>query len=545
MIFGEKGEKVSAKPKKSKFEPFDEIRRYRDESNVEWLNITFKRYDGEPSSITIKRADAFSPKEIRRRLNDAGISAHAATFDVAKLDAEVTKPTGVIATATGWHQNSFVLPSGDVVGEDDILVPADFRSSQVERSAGTLDDWKASVARISGRSRFARFAILHALAAPLFRWGGLQEGAIFHFWGPSSTGKTTVISAGCSVTGSDKLLMSWAATARALEERAAANNGIQFVLDDTDRLVNDRGKMLKKVIHELTSGRGRAYSRVVVGQLPELWYDLWGISSGSSSIEDQLRQANYARQDSDLARIIDIGVPTRELGGIWPVELPADERASRTEKLRKASREYYGSLFELWIRQVVESQDSLTDKVKASVDEFVADNCRDEDGLERRIAQKFGLVYAAGKLACEMELVPWPWKKIRGGIKRVYNDYLGAKSRLTSDDEVANARRAILKILRNKELTPRFADKKDVIIPSEAVGVVYTQNGKKYAALTIEMLRRVCGSSKNVIKALIALQIVIPDRSGKRTHQFKVDQNKSKRIRFVVINVGNLRKDIV
>ena len=56
---------------------------------------------------------------------------------------------------------------------------------------------------------------------------------------------------------------------------------------------------------------------------------------------------------------------------------------------------------------VVDNQDDIGEEVQRRIEHFVAKLCPSASGVERRIARKFGLVYAAGRIATEIELLPW------------------------------------------------------------------------------------------------------------------------------------------
>lgn len=134
---------------------------------------------------------------------------------------------------TGWFGDIFVLPEesiGDsgveVVFQSDSLLPSIYEES------GTLEEWKQYVAAPCIDNSRLVFCVSCAFAAPLLKILQIGSGG-FHFFGPSSCGKTTLLRVAASVYGGDKFFKTWRATANALESISAQHSDSLLCLDES------------------------------------------------------------------------------------------------------------------------------------------------------------------------------------------------------------------------------------------------------------------------------------------------------------------------
>src|SRR5262249_17852253 len=127
-------------------------------------------------------------------------------------------------------------------------------------SAGTLDDWRKTVAALAAGHSRVMFCISVALAAPLAEIVGAENGG-FNLYGASSTGKTTAADAGASTFGRGDerggFVRSWRHTANALEGAAVLHNDAPLVLDEIG-IADPRE--IGSVIYALCGGTGKGRS---------------------------------------------------------------------------------------------------------------------------------------------------------------------------------------------------------------------------------------------------------------------------------------------
>ncbi|OBQ84078.1 DUF927 domain-containing protein [Mesorhizobium sp. WSM3873] len=524
------------------------IRRYRDEDGREWVLIAFKRYDHLEETELLPRQKAMNPKELRSALLARGATQDEANLDFARLEAELSPVSGILASRTGWHNRSFLISADRCIGDDDVrLNPAlDLGGFlDVPSTAGTLKGWQKHVATPALRSDYTAFAILHALAAPLFRFSRsrLQEGALFHLCASGSTGKTTALKMGASVSGPQEKLPDWDSRTRALQELAATRNGLQLVLDDTEKIKDAaKWKILGSTVHQLTGGKGTTYSQAVQDRLPNVKFDGWGLSTGPLSIEKEFALGGYVRTDGDRARMIDIPVPGKTLGGIWSTAGYAanKERAKASEDLTNAAKIDYGTALIKWVDYLVSNQDKLEALVARHIDKFVDHMCSDNGGVERRIAQKFGLIFAAGRLAIRAGILPWEFSDCDGVMTRIYrSSQEGAKSKISQDDPPS----AIWRAIRDKGAYPSFKAGETIEIAKSCPGFIAGASHKRRLFMSTDALAELFPDNlPSTLEELRRLRIALKGDGGKRTRQIRVYiAGHRKKIRFVVFKLKALR----
>jgi putative DNA primase/helicase len=137
------------------------------------------------------------------------------------LDSE-TDVRVTLANRIGWHRigdnDVFVLP-GQVIGKvtHRVVYEGDGQGLDEYGAKGTLDDWRQSVSILAGNHELPALAISASFAGPLLQLAGQESGGI-HFFGNSSTGKTTLLKLAASVWGDGGLVRSWRATSNGSRE---------------------------------------------------------------------------------------------------------------------------------------------------------------------------------------------------------------------------------------------------------------------------------------------------------------------------------------
>ncbi|MCB1469195.1 MAG: DUF927 domain-containing protein, partial [Rhizobiaceae bacterium] len=372
------------------------IRRYRDaRTESDFLRIKFPRIGAAPSYLYVPVSLTERPADLAKLLTDKGANWSPDVTERRKAIEIIAKKLpdqiGTMLSQGGWHGEIFMLGTDPIGCKDQRYILRNEFVPQAKESigcSGTLAEWQERVARPAAKSRYAMFAIMHGLAAPLFRFAGLDEGAIFHLGGDGSTGKTSALMAGASVAGASELT-DWNSSERGMHERAAIMSGLQIVLDDTERQPATAARVaaLNTLSHTLTSGRSQTYSRVVKGSLPDLRWDCWALSSGPSTMEHAAQKVGYTRTDGDRVRWIDIPSPAAVSGGIWDLARCDSEEdyARLSEALREAASQFHGEVARKWIRLLQVNQNLCREHIPTAIERFISRNCPDAGSVERRI----------------------------------------------------------------------------------------------------------------------------------------------------------------
>jgi len=116
------------------------------------------------------------------------------------------------ALQVGWLGESFVLPDR-VYGPNaaDVIFQSGERGHDEFTAGGTLEGWRENIAALASKNPLLQFAISAGFAGPLLEKCNGESGG-FHYFGDSSTGKSTALEAACSIWGSKSFKRSWRAS---------------------------------------------------------------------------------------------------------------------------------------------------------------------------------------------------------------------------------------------------------------------------------------------------------------------------------------------
>ena len=201
-------------------------------------------------------------------------------------------------------------------------------------------------------------------------------------------------------------------TERGLVEYAAESNDILFVADDTEKSGGDLIKALRLLTHIVPGGRSKQISKGVdQNKFQELRWNTFVLCSSPRPIPILAAELGWAMSPGDKVRLFDIHVPPPEQGGIFDrISGGSRERAKRSVKLiMKLEHGYlnnHGHIFPKWIAYLLSN--NCSPQIVKAANEFVQHVGAEHSGWAKRFAQKFGVIYAAMKLAVSGGLLPWP-----------------------------------------------------------------------------------------------------------------------------------------
>ncbi|MBX9453297.1 MAG: DUF927 domain-containing protein [Mesorhizobium sp.] len=449
------------------FDNLFKVLRWRDHAQgLDLLGIDFRRSgDGRINTVLLEMSARDTPSKIASALLDRGASLPEDKRDreqlISSLIGRIPATPGVLASRSGWHSGAFLLGRKEFGASRSELrskVAVTGRLANFASKRGLLSEWTQRVAKPARHSSIASFTIMAALAAPLSRFAGLDEGVVFGLCGPSSTGKTTALQAAQSVLGPSVALADWNLTDRALDELAAAHSDLPLVLDDLERFrasSGNRASSLSGRLHKFTGGQSTMYAATVQPSLPMLEWQGWALSSSPRSLRQEFALNRREPSLGDLVRWIDLVVEPAQQGGIWDLAEPnelAASAAARSEELKVATGKFYGTAMRKWIRHLVAVHETLPDEMSTLVEFFVAEVCPSASGVERRIARKIGVVYAAGVMARSKGILPWKKSHCLGTCRRIFERARQARQEAVADVRAAHAR--FLSTLRDGDVIP-------------------------------------------------------------------------------------------
>lgn len=517
------------------------------DSDLYWLDIEYRNISGDTKRLLLPRSVSQHFQKACDALSDLGVDTLGAPRDVFRRHVanslQVRKPVRQAVRRTGWRffggHHVFILPEhrkGDPVG------PRLFRldgslAGRLPALHHSVDEWSKAWEAPCASSSYLTFALCLGLAAPLLDLVKLGEAAAFHLSGESSTGKSLVCVAARSTSFRSVLrsnLPTPDTTDRGLEELFAGYNDLVTILDDTGRIPHaEWEKFLRRLAYKGPAGTGRQLSKkaqdsglpmqswrtliLVTGEKP--------LSTGSSG----------ARAEGEQLRLIDITVPSSSRGGIFDGKWHAKPRRVTNEvarqlaaKAERAVRKYHSAALREFVRRVAADRPKAASRAKDLVNQYVAKSSG-QGSWEKRLAEKFALIYAAGVLAVDFDMAPWMAKQVYFQIRRLHRRAL--KALLAGPQEALGRLQAMA---QDKKAFPVIAAGKSV--PDEVAHRGFwkvDQTGKRFLALPSETLAKAAGGYAGaVLDALDKGGHLWVGKKGSKAAQVKVSGQSRKRSYF-------------
>ncbi|MGU5695973.1 DUF927 domain-containing protein [Aeromonas allosaccharophila] len=286
-------------------------------------------------------------------------------------------------------------------------------------SNGTLLEWKDNVALTVKESPTMLFAIMASLSNVFMTLSNTGT-MIFHFYGASSCGKTTLLQVAQSVSGvaSDPsggpatAIVKWDATLAGLIAKFQQRTGIGICLDEVGSLSS---RDLLQYVYAATGGQSRLRGNIngTCNQSP-LSSVVCGLSSGEESMKEKLERSKEGTKGGIFVRVMDIEMTAEDvtLAG-ESLELTR----CRVNGLKAATSQYYGTAMPAYIQALVNMPDIDNPADLAVIFAAKREECQEwlmsRSGLETpppladRGAGCFANVMAAGRLAVELGILPF------------------------------------------------------------------------------------------------------------------------------------------
>jgi hypothetical protein len=508
--------------------------------NTYALELRFRKIDGKRGTLTVPRSSMGAPHEVFRQLLDAGAilpEDRKEAIEFVKTALLGSSPRQIATTRrAGWYRGSFVTTTETIGSESETLQFAgpEAADPSVWMWEGSFEAWRKGFRSACEASSFLTFAHCIGYAAPLLDILGEDEGAIFHFHGYSSTGKTLIARSTHSQAGRARNsdLATFGITIRGAEELCFARNDGVAVFDEEGRTngsKEQRREQVRTIAFMVASGRGTIRSERVGrgGDLPNLTWRAFGVSSGEKPLEDSTNR----RFEGEQLRHIDIQVPLPLNGGIFDrIEGRKEDIVNEAIRLAQEVETTIGGNYGLarwkYLAKLVAERPSIEARVREVVEDFIKAVGANGSSWEWRFARKFGIIATGGILAAEWGVAPFTAEHALECVTVVYRT---ARRSIFSVQEVTDSVvEQIRRALRDETCFPRLEKGESLPDRLRDKSWGFRRNrGEDGEIIAIDpaQFEKLAGSkpgAEAVLDRLIERRIAFKGRDGKRHVQLAV-----------------------
>jgi putative DNA primase/helicase len=391
------------------------------DKNQHCLMVSFPTYeDGYGQELSIPTGDLHTdPNSVinllcaRGLYIKHGLSKHVISY----LNTYRPEDKGLLTDKIGWHGNTYILPDQQFGTRKNIFVD-DRQLTQSEHlhSKGTLGEWQEHIGKYLVGNPALIFGVGMAFAPILMSDLKIESGGI-HFFGNSSTGKTTMVTVANSVWAAPKWKNTWRSTDNGLEGLCCSHNDAFMVLDEIGQCSSEVvGKSVYMIANETAKLRANRK-----GDLKEIrnWRTLFA-SDGEISVEQMILEYTNKVKAGQLVRLLDVPLQFKDAittdDGTTSVyhDLYGFKDITEFSKyLHKQSANYYGTPIREFLQwysswRSVETLGELSKQYRGAVnklEEYCAENHGSCSAQVKRGIERFALVFLGLLLACENNIL--------------------------------------------------------------------------------------------------------------------------------------------
>lgn len=320
---------------------------------------------------------------------------------------------------TGWASSKcFVLPHKSI-GKNQIVFQSGFKFTNEFKQSGEFESWQKDIARFAIGNSMLTLALSSAFAAPLLDIVGGESGGI-HLVGDSSTGKTTLLNAACSVWGSPSYKRSWRSTANGLEGAAAMFNDGFLALDEISECdPNEIGA----IVYSLGNGQGKQRASRTGNARPVAKWRCFILSTGERTVETSMREGRRRIKAGQALRLVDLNCESKF--GVFDELHGFGTGAALAESIQQSARMNYGFAGEEFLECLIEYR---------KLNEIVMPVFEASDGQHRRVANRFGLIALAGELATQFGITGWEQGMATEAAQLAFNRWVDAQPKCRNEE---------------------------------------------------------------------------------------------------------------
>lgn len=338
-------------------------------------------------------------------------------------------PVRPLVEQPGWGTMNFALPNG-------IVVPPSKRKSKPVvlfnpivgryRARGTIDDWLRDVAEPLSDQLLGMFVVMIMFAAPLLRIVNRSSNFGFELSGAKGVGKSTLQFLAASVVGpalSRSGLNYWRsanATAAGLEGVIVEHADLPLVIEETNLFAageteRNRAAKFNEFVFRLADGTVKARHKDHAQPRFRFVY----VTSTNEPLDEILGGQRSVVSDAAADRLLTLPIrPERPHGVFDFVPEGHSDAAAFARALSHSASLHFGTAILKFLQGLVYARCVNASALRGTIENFQskfrkAVGVDMNSGSATRVADAFGLVYAAGKLAKRYGALPGSWNCLK------------------------------------------------------------------------------------------------------------------------------------
>ena len=262
-------------------------------------------------------------------------------------------------------------------------------------------------------------AICASLAAPLLKITHHDSFGI-HFWGRSTTGKTTAARMANSVWGPVNEIRTWRTTINGAEGMASLRKDALLCLDEIDQT---NGTVVNEAVYLLANGTGKARAMFDGSLRPTQNWRTVIMSTGEKTVLEKLAEYGVQAQAGQSVRLIDIPADAEKGMGIFEELHGHQSPALFATELRNAVETHYGYPSRHFCTYLAENLERLNAELPTQITEKGLEFLPQGSGQVLRVAQIFALCAIAGNLGVDSGLLPWSHDEVHHAVNACFTDW--------------------------------------------------------------------------------------------------------------------------
>jgi len=494
--------------------------------------------------------------EAMKALRDLGISVLGCNTKYVRqyLDSEHLKFSSqktpddfwTSVKVIGWEPvgERFVLPD-QIIGKQTGLWFSGKNNVAQYKKSGSLDKWRSTVAALCERNPYLIVALSCGFTGPLLEPLNIP-GLGLHYFGDSTTGKSTSLVVSASPWGPEKFVISWRTTINGLEVQAISRSSTLLPVDESHQV---DPKVLDASVYMLLNGTAKARMNKDTSPREIEHWRVCVLSSGERSIETHQASANIDHKIGQTVRIIDVPVLNGQHGLFSDIH-SARNGAEFADALREAAAKNYGHAGPLFIQKFIKNYSGLRLSTGLSaLQKAFGENLGAQDA---RVARSFAAIALAGELAIRWEILPWPEETALVAAVELFSRWKETQPESTRSKEAAQVSRGFSGFIETREAdfsdadwTPQHDQHGHLINPEpvirERAGYWKEINGNRIYCFNAEGFNRASGGfgSRKAAEILDAAGALIDKEPGKRSKKIWIPQLK-RELRFYMVDPEKL-----